>query len=411
MSPKSINPIASGDSILLDALASDDSMARILDSASLSNEPILILINDPYRPTQTPAALAAIAFLVRSRPRAPRFRVVVATGAHRIPENRRRAFERANLADTGLQIEDVSWHVAHTESGLVGVAGVRVHPWLAESRFVIPIGSVEPHYFAGVTGPHKTLTIGCMSVRDIEENHSGALEESSAIFRMRGNPVFEGVVAVLQKLTAGGKEVCAIGEVVRNKTILAAAAGRPLEVLDALLPTVRATFQHRIPRPVDLLRLRVPSPLGSSFYQADKALKNNQLAVRDNGAIVLEAECSEGIGPSHFLGLLRGAKDYATLRKTVVNQGYRLGDHKAVKLRHLLDPVRRGVRLAVVSPNLREEDFEGTGIVLSSSVDRAVARFAAMSVNLQGEGLIIEDAGMMNVVPETAGGSRSIAGC
>lgn len=398
LSPAILPQPQTGESVVRAALTANGSMSRLLDAAARSGEPVLLLVNDPHRSTQTRPALSAIAAIGRESPGLPRFRIVVATGAHRFPDDQRRDFERVMLTGCELQIEDVTWHNGADASSLAAIAGVRMSRLLVESRFVVPIGSVEPHYFAGVTGPHKTVTIGCMSVRDIERNHSLALDESSEVFRLQGNPVHEDMVGIIQRMTSGGKSVCAIGEVVRGSALLAAAAGDPLGVLEALLPTARQVFRHAIPRPVDVLRLRVPPPLGLNLYQADKALKNNHFAVRDRGAILLEAECREGLGPADFLTLLRQSDDYATVKRMVFDRGYRPGDHKALKLRHLLDPACRGVRVAVISPFLRGPDLEGTGIDLFPTVELALARLASTDVCLHRSGLIIEDAGMMNVV-------------
>ncbi len=331
--------------------------------------------------------------------RPPRFRAIVATGAHRFSAEQRREFEQAVFTECGLSIEQVAWHDASDPDSLVEVAGVRMHRWLAESRFLLPIGSVEPHYFAGVTGPHKTVTIGCMSREDIEHNHAAALSPSSDILRLRGNPVFDDIAQIVRRLESRGKTICAVGEVVCGDALLAAAAGDPLEVIDALLSTVCRTYVRHVDQPVDVLRLRVPSPLGCNLYQADKAIKNNHMAVRDGGGIVLEAECCEGIGPDAFLDLLRRSCNYAAARRIVAEEGYHLGDHKAVKLRHLMDSVCRGVRVGLVSPHVSRSAIEGTGIEVFGEVESALHWLAGIVTGPQQRGLVIEDAGVLTVTP------------
>lgn len=408
--PQQLSVPRSSAEVLEEVLVSSEPMHAFLESAAELDEPILLCINDSHRSTQTNPALRALAEFVRQlvgrdtdvderRKLGPRFRALIATGAHRFVEDQRRAFEKATFADCGLHIEGLAWHDATDEGDLVPIGGVRMHRWIDESRFLLPIGSVEPHYFAGATGPHKTVTIGCLSRDDIERNHSGALNPSSDILRLRGNPVYDGVVEIIDRLKSDGKKICAIGEVVCGNTVVAAAVGDPIEATDELLPVARRIYVQQIDRQVDMLRLRVPLPLGRSLYQADKALKNNHQAVRDGGGILLEAECPEGIGPDAFITLLRRCDSYANATDVVSREGYRLGDHKAVKLRYLMDPTCRNVRVALVSPHLSAPELQGTGIELFPSADSALCWLLDSVSDSVAAGLIVEDAGMVCVTP------------
>ncbi len=394
---------AAGD-VLKEALSASGKLEDFLQSAAQADERILLLVNDPHRATQTRPALVALARLIaesavwtNALARVPRFRAIVATGAHRFLARERREFEEATFAGCGLSVDEIAWHDATDAGSLALVGGVRMHRWVAESRFLLPIGSLEPHYFAGLTGPHKTVTIGCLSAEDIERNHEGALSPSSDILRLQGNPVFDGAVRILRRLESTGKTICALGEVVCGDALLAAAAGDPIEVIDALLPMVRQIYVRPVPNPVDILRLRVPLPLGRNLYQADKGLKNNHPAVRDGGGIILEANCSEGIGPDAFLNLLRRAGDYSSALRIVAEEGYQLGDHKAVKLRHLMDPRYRGVHVALVSPHLTGSDLDGTGIKVFPEVQPALDWLITVVTGFHKRGLIIHDAGMVTV--------------
>jgi nickel-dependent lactate racemase len=390
---------------LRESLLNSDKFCHLLDAAARAGEPILLLVNDPHRSTQTRPVLSALASLTvgsgtqtHALGSVLRFRALIATGTHRFTSAERSAFERATFADCGLKIEDVAWHDASDARSLAQVASVRTNRWVAESRVLLPIGSVEPHYFAGLTGPHKTVTIGCMSLQDIERNHAGALHPSSDVLRLQGNPVFDDIVRILRGLEAEGKMVCAVGQVVRGDALLAAATGDAIEIIDALLDTVRHVYIRHVTTPADVLHLRVPLPLGRNLYQADKALKNNHLAVRDGGGIILEADCHEGIGPDAFLTLLRRCHDHATACRIVATEGYRLGDHKAVKLRHLMDPACRGVRVAVVSRHLSGSGLRDTGIALFSEPEAALNWLSGQVAAPITRGLIVDDAAMTAVM-------------
>ena len=382
---------------LRSTLAQSKTMIDFLAEAAAANEAVVLLVNDSHRATQTTMALAALAEVLEGWSRPPRFRALVATGAHRFSGQERRAFEAATFSESRLDIEEVAWHDANDAAVLVDVAGVRMHRWLATGRWLLPIGSVEPHYFAGVTGAHKTVTIGGLAREDIERNHAGAMDPAADVLRLGGNPVFDGMVEILTAMKAGERRLCAINEVVCGDLLLGAAVGDPLDTLDELLPVVRRVFVRQVTAPMDVLRLKVPWPLGRNLYQADKALKNNHRAVRDGGAILLEAECGEGVGPDAFLSLLRRANTYAEARRIVMKEGYRLGDHKAVKLRYLTDPAARDVHVALVSPYVLAPDAEAAGMRIFPDAAAAIEWLGDVVTGPFERGLVVEDAGVVSV--------------
>ena len=397
LGPKPLPDEQEGPATLRAKLARSDALRNLLDQAAAAGEAVLLVVNDGHRATQTRLALTTLGEVIGPRPRGLRFRALVATGTHRFADDERREFEGETFDGCGVNIEQVAWHDADDDDALTDVGGVRIHEWLARGRFIVPIGSVEPHYFAGVTGAHKTVTIGCQGREAIERNHAKAMEPTADILRLEGNPVFDDIMRALGVLKRGGKQLYAINEVVRGDALVSAAVGGPRDTLEELLPIVRHVFWHDIPKPVDVLHLKVPPPLGRNLYQADKALKNNHLAVRDGGGIILEADCPEGVGPDAFVNLLRRAADYAAARRIVREEGYRLGDHKAVRLRYLTDRAGRNVRVALVSPHLAPDVARVASMHLSSEADSALAWLSASVVGRVECGLAVEDAGVVGI--------------
>lgn len=347
-----------------------DAAQRVLRTLN-DVETLDVIINDPDRATPTGDVLDA---LLAQRPKL-RMRIVVACGTHRHSDAQRQAHVRRH----GLaRAQQVVWHDASADTVL------------DPHRPVLAIGSVEPHYFAGWTGAHKTLTVGIWSRARIEANHALALEPAANACTLDGNPLFDDIARQLDAwLGQRSAPTQVINLVASTETIHGAFAGSPLESLRAAAGHALQHFTEQIDAPLDRLIARVASPLDQSLYQALKGIENNAGALRDGGAIVLVAACPEGVGIDHFMATLRHARSWEGVRAYVQGRGYRLGDHKAVRLRHLTD--RRGVHLAVVSDGVADADAEVCA--MKGFRDEALARAWALRVAPGVHEQVMDDAG------------------
>lgn len=354
---------------------------------------LTVLVNDPQRQTNTRAVLVELA----GRVDPAGIRILVATGSHRFSDDHRKSFARDLTGD--LPLKDTAWHdCCNDDLSPIGPGGTwRGHRWLTEEPALLAIGSVEPHYFAAFTGAHKTATVGCASYKDIRDNHAGALSPHCRPCHLDGNPVHAGICHMLEALWHD-RPVAAVNLVQLGEQTVGVFAGNPISALEQAAKTATEIFARRIQRPADVIIAEVTGPLGQTFYQADKGIKNNEWAVRDTGTIILVAPCDLGVGQDHFLHLLRKAGSYDQAVEFVDEEGYQLGDHKAVRLRYLTDPKCRGVRVMVVSSGLTDHEAEVLGVITSPTVADALS---AAGVDPQSDRVyLIKDAGHMTVLPE-----------
>lgn len=412
--PASVGPSVPRDRAGLSDRALDGRLAAadlgaFLRAAAGAGGPLTVVINDPHRAAASRPVLDALMRAAGRLRLAPRWRLLVATGSHTFGAYERRRHEARALGPWAGRFGERAWHEAGG-SDLVTLGRFRLNRRVVEETFTLAIGTLEPHYFAGVTGAHKTLTVGLMSDEDLRRNHEAALSERAAPMLLDGNPVFEGIVEALRLLEADGRRLFAINLVAVGDRIVGCAAGRPMEALREGLPLVRRVFVHPVPRRLDLIVARVAPPLDRSLYQADKGIKNVEGMVRDGGLVILEAPCRDGVGPDRFMRLLERAPDHRRALALVAREGYRLGDHKAVRLRRLTGT--RGVRLGIVSAGLPEA--AARTLRAERFGDRPAAASWALRVlgGRRGRGrravkaLIVEDAG--NVALEAPPARRGV---
>jgi nickel-dependent lactate racemase len=383
----------------------DDDHARAMEAGGIRaflrgrrGGPITVVVNDTHRVTDTRPFLAALLAAIDAEfalETKPGLRMLVAAGTHKSSRFERSAHEERMAAPFLKRFDEIRWHDADATGDLVTIDGFEFHRWMGEGGSYVACGSLEPHYFAGVTGAHKTLTVGVMSRRGIEANHQGAMSAESGCLRLEGNPVHDGVVAALGALERNGARLFAVDQLVVDGRFAALTAGHPLEALERGLPLVRACFAHAISKPLDLLVACVAPPLDRDFYQAEKGIKNSEHAVRDGGVVVLDAACTHGIGIDHFVELLRAAPTHRAALDVVAARGYRLGDHKAVKLRALTDT--RGVRVGVVTTQIDRTMAEVLGVRVFETRE-AAAQWARSSLPASGvNALVAADAGNLAV--------------
>lgn len=70
---------------------------------------------------------------------------------------------------------------------------LKINGTAAQSDFLITLGSVAPHAFAGFTGGPKIILPGISDYESIRANHSQVIHPMADLCMLRGNPVHEGM--------------------------------------------------------------------------------------------------------------------------------------------------------------------------------------------------------------------------
>ena len=297
-------------------------------------ENIGLIVNDNNRPT--PTYLVTDHLLGKYDWLNDRIsQIHIATGTHSPPDNEsiERILGKAYSKLKGkVHIHDARDDGSHLDYGRTSRGtGLKFDGALEDHDLLILVNSVEPHYFAGYTGGRKSIIPGISHYDTVEQNHSHALDENARGLNLAGNPVNEDMMEAAG-IYLSGRDVLSV-QLVQGpgKTLVDCFVGDLKETFMKGVEVAKSEFCRPIDKLYDIVVTFAKPPLDRTLYQAQKALENGKLALKEGGSILLIASCSEGIGASTFWDLLTSSDNPSEVLEEI-KKGYKLGYHKAAKI-------------------------------------------------------------------------------
>lgn len=292
----------------------------------VNQEKSLLIINDAHR--ATPSKRIADLLIENTNNISA---IAIATGTHQPPSQQ----ELDTLLSKKMKELPIIIHDAHLSLDKYIHLGVTsrgtplyVNSLVQNYKQLICLNSVEPHYFAGVTGGIKSVIPGLAALPTVEKNHSWALDENSGPLITHGNPLFEDLWEMADFLE---NRILGVQLINHGPKIFDVLVGELRDAHNAAIEKVKQLYAHYVPNPVDLLIAQVYPPLDRSIYQAQKGLENTRQVLAPNAEIILIAECPEGIGSSYFYDTLKQFKSQDKIIQHLMQDTYKFGDHKAQK--------------------------------------------------------------------------------
>jgi nickel-dependent lactate racemase len=291
---------------------------------------VLFIVNDGTRPTPTAKVLDIIYEQIKDK----NIKFIIATGVHRAPTQEEfdfifgkyyATFKDQIYVHDSKKDEDMV-HIGTSKSG----TEMHVNRLGMEAHKIVIIGSVEPHYFGGYTGGRKSFLPGIASRKTIEQNHKHALRLEAHALALDGNPVHEDMIDALR--TIADKEIFSIQTVLDGKRRLyGVTSGHIHASFYAAIDKAKEVFCVKIPEKADIVVSVAPYPMDVDLYQSQKALDNGKLALNQHGILIMVSKCRTGIGEPTFFELL-SSSDSPQKVLEIIDQGYKLGYHKAAKM-------------------------------------------------------------------------------
>jgi nickel-dependent lactate racemase len=347
---------------------------------------ILVVVNDHTRSTPTADALKCLNL------RGKEVTTIIASGTHRPPnQSELRAIIGGDAPPYGGKI---AIHNCRDKNSLRSLGRtsrgteVYLNSLLFEADAVIPVTSVEPHYFAGFTGGRKFLLPALAGFDSVATNHCLAAEKEARLLALEGNPVHEDFMETLS-MFGRMDDIFSIQLVLnRESQVSYACAGHIIDSFKQAVEHAKNIYVPKIPRKADIVVSVNEPPLDIDLYQSQKALQDVEYAVKQGGIIILISSCREGIGDEHFYKLL-------TSQKTKANSedARKFGYHKVVKLTNLL----KNAKIFAVT-NLPASIPKAIGLTPYQNAQDALAD-ATKTKGKDSEVLVVLDAAITVPVP------------
>jgi nickel-dependent lactate racemase len=211
-------------------------------------------------------------------------------------------------------------------------ATITVNRHYMQARVKILTGFVEPHIFAGYSGGGKAVLPGIAGAEAVMSNHSGPMigHPKSTWCSVEGNRIFREIREVALETDPTFLLNVTLDH---NKAITGVFAGLLAEAHDAAIAFAEKAYVRPIPHEFDIAvtsNLGYPSDI--NLYQSFKGLSVAAQGVRRGGAVILAAECVDGLGLIHFQELLDERTNPQALLDMIQDKRFRHHDQWGVQV-------------------------------------------------------------------------------
>ena len=366
--PKFVPGLPDARAALRDALRAPIQSPPLRDWVK-SSDRVGIVFSDITRPTPNHLMLPAVLDEIAHVPR-ENITLFNALGTHRVDTD---AELRGMLGDALVDGYRIVQNNAFDPSTQVclGTSSFGHEIWLnrefVECDVKIVTGFIEPHFFAGFSGGGKGIMPGMAGQRTVLGNHDAGLigHPQSTWAVTKGNPIWEEIHEVALKVSRTFLLNVTLN---KEKQITGAFAGDLLAAHAAGSAFVKETVMVPVPHPFDIvITTNSGYPLDLNLYQAVKGMSAAALIVREGGAIIVAADCWDGI-PEHGLygQLLREASSPRQLLETINAPGYLKQDQWQAQIQAL---IQLKADVYVRSDNLSTQQIQSAMLKSSPKIE------------------------------------------
>jgi nickel-dependent lactate racemase len=360
-----------------EALAHPIGRGPIEEDATPSSR-ILILVDDLTR--QTPAGALLPALLRRFNERGVRkenVRFLIAAGTHsRMSE----AEIEKKLGPKIPREYSVALHHWKDEGQLVPIGAtvdgtpIRVNRMLSEADIVVGVGQIVPHRVMGFTGGATIVQPGVSGKEITGYTHwHSAQFAGGEILGHAENPVRAEVERIASK--AGLRFILNV-VMDADHRVIHVVAGDPVAAHRRGAELSAAIYGVQLAAPADIV-VTESFPADSDLWQAAKGIYSAELAVKQDGVVIIVTPCPHGVSEEHPEVERLGYHGFDEVKKMVEKKS--ISDLvAAAHLVHVGRVIRDKARGIMVSPGIKPEVQRRLGFeparVPQEALEKALAR-------------------------------------
>lgn len=370
----------------------DEYGPSLIQSASGSDRAV-ILVPDPSRGRHFAKLIPVILdALNRAGIQDADIHLIIARGTHGTQS------DEQHLAILGEGALRCAWslHDADDKKKLSAVgctpAGTKLRVnHLVPGAFVVGLGIVKHHYYAGYSGGRKIVMPGISARSSIRHNHSLSFmknrderhpEATHAI--LEGNPVSEDMAACQALCPVDYSVQLVLGA---GRLPVALFSGEARRVFDEARQLAEELFLSNLAEKVDYAVAGCGGYPGDlNFLQAHKAIHHAQSFVRPGGLLVILARCNEGMGWDRILHWAEKRKEVCIIRE--LKSAYELPGQTALAMLQKASKLRILIKTELPTDTIRklgmgpiESLEEGLSQIPASAKSGVILPHADLTVN------------------------------
>ena len=235
--------------------------------------------------------------------------------------------------------------------------------------FLIGLGSIVPHCWAGFSGGAKIIQPGVSGPDTTAATHHLIFDDDSEVLNFAGmarNKVMNEMRVVARQ---AGLDFIVNVVVNSRKEVVKVVAGDLEKAHNAGIEASRENFVREIPQRADIV-IEEAYPADFDMWQATKPLSYSRRAVRDGGTVIFLTAAPDGICANHPFLAEHGRCSYSELKGMMVCD--QVVDRVAGSLLMLIKKGVEGVNVIAVSDGLTREMKRQMAMEHADSMEEAL---------------------------------------
>ncbi len=278
-----------------------------LEDIAVGKKTAVLITNDHTRAMRSMVTLPILLERIRKYNPSIEVKILIATGLHRATTEDEM---RVMFGDKIVDSEEIIVHDAFDDTKIREVgklpsgATLAVNELILNTDMIVTEGFIESHFFAGFSGGRKSIMPGVCSYTTVVANHSYKMIDNinATSGSLDNNPVNIDMIAAVKMIEPDFSLNVVLD---KEKYIEAAFAGDIVTSHRVGCDYVKDASSAPAIYGDIVITGNGGYPLDQNLYQTPKAINTASKCCKENGVIIMCAQCEDGIGGDEFEKIMR----------------------------------------------------------------------------------------------------------